>query len=51
MVEFKNPDVEKLRAEGITEHECYDCGDTFPIDELGYSRYDTVLVCENCYEN
>ena len=49
-VRIKNPEREKLRAKGIKEYDCWDCGDIFPIDDLDYSRYDTILICENCYE-
>lgn len=30
--------------------ECFDCGDSFPTDEMRYARYEPVLICENCFE-
>ena len=43
--------LKELQESGLKESDCEVCGDAFPIVELGYSRYDTTICCENCLED
>ena len=49
MVEEKFGELEKLKNNGVKECECSDCGDSFPLSELRYARFEPRIVCENCY--